>query len=100
MVAEAGVGSVLPAASVALTWKVCVPFFSERDLGELQGANVPLSTLQAKLEPASVLWNSTLTSALFFLVVTVLGALVITVSGGVVSDGPGPVGSIGVGSGV
>ena len=53
-VAVAGVGSTLPAASVALTEKVCAP--SVRPVspsGELQDANDPLSSLHANVAAPS-----------------------------------------------
>src|SRR5919206_85670 len=51
---EAGVASVLPAASVARTWKVCEP--SARPvycLGEVQAVKPPASSWHWKLTPPS-----------------------------------------------
>ena len=52
--AFAGVGSVLPAGSVALTWKACLPrsrFLSF--FGELHGRHFDPSSRHVKLEPRS-----------------------------------------------
>src|SRR5215210_6804819 len=51
----AGVASVLPAASVARTWKVWLPAVSagEIDSGLVQDVQLPLSMRHSKLEPAS-----------------------------------------------
>ena len=55
---SAGVASVLPAASVARTKKVCLPFFSFfRVVGDLHEAKSPLSTAHSKLEFDSVELN-------------------------------------------
>ncbi len=51
----AGVASVLPAVSVARTWKVCEPLTrSLYCLGEVQAAKAALSKLQVKVEPVSL----------------------------------------------
>src|SRR6185369_15598365 len=81
----AGVGSTLPAASLARTEKVCGLIVSaERDLGELQPAQLPASNLHSKLEPGSVEVKA---KAAVTAVVVPLGPLEIAVSGGVVSGG-------------
>ena len=82
-VLEAGVGSVLPAASVAFTEKVCEPFASAvYEAGEVHAVKAAPSRLQANVEPASVDVNGIDASA----VATVpVGPPVIVVSGGVVS---------------
>jgi hypothetical protein len=50
----AGVASVFPAKSVALTSKVCEPAASPvYALGEVQEAKAPASSLHSKVEPAS-----------------------------------------------
>jgi len=52
----AAFGSTLPAASIASTWKVCLPFFSFFNfLGDVQGLNFfCLSSLHWKVDPGSV----------------------------------------------
>jgi hypothetical protein len=74
---------VLPAASVALTWKVCEP--SARPLcalGLVQAEKVPLSSAHWKVEPVSLLVKLKLAFAEF---VVPLGPAVIVAMGGVVS---------------
>jgi hypothetical protein len=54
-VEEAGVGSVFPAGSVARTSKACEPSARlEYELGLVQEANAPASSLHSKVLPASV----------------------------------------------
>src|SRR5918999_1414523 len=54
-VTAAGVPSVLPAASVALTSKVCEPALRPMyDLGEVHDVNAPASSLHSNVEPASL----------------------------------------------
>jgi hypothetical protein len=75
-------GPVLPAASIALTAKVCGP--SERLLkvfGEAQDEKLPLSTRQAKLLPFSLATKAkvgelVLLELLGFCVIVVVGAIV------------------------
>src|SRR5918999_105786 len=63
-VCEAGVASVFPAASVALTSKVCEPALRPvYDFGEVQAAKAPPSSWHSKLEPASLEVNEKLGSA-------------------------------------
>ena len=51
----AGDESLLPAASRARVWNVCVPFFTPRyDFGDVQRAHAPLSSLHSKVEPGSL----------------------------------------------
>ena len=51
----AGVGSTLPASSIARTLKTCLPGFSFLYFfGDLHGLNGFLSSLHSKLEPASL----------------------------------------------
>jgi hypothetical protein len=79
----AGVGSVLPAGSVARTWKVWEP--SARAVyscGLAQGAKAASSRAHWKLEPASLEVKPKLA---LVLVVDVGGAAVMVVFGGVVS---------------
>jgi hypothetical protein len=58
---SAGVGSVLPASSVARTLKRCAPSASgPTDCGEEQGANPSPSRSHSKLEPASEELNAKL----------------------------------------
>jgi len=77
----AGEESVLPAASVARTLNLCLPFFSRLYfLGDLQGLNGFLSSLHSKLEPGSeeVNLNLTVCFLVFFgapLVIVVSGAV-------------------------
>ena len=76
-----GVGSVLPAGSVALTRKTCLPrssFFSF--LGELQVRHFDPSSRHSKLEPRSDELNAIRTVAFF---VFFGGAFVIRVFGAV-----------------
>src|SRR5918992_2653095 len=78
----AGVGSVLPAASVARTARVCGPLgCAARVCGELHTAYGPPSTAHSKVEVASVALN--VKSGVVSLVV--VGPERIVVSGGVVS---------------
>jgi hypothetical protein len=54
--ALAGVGSALPAASVAATVNVCLPrlsFFVFTFFGDLQLFDLPLSILHVNVEPSS-----------------------------------------------
>ena len=82
-VLEAGVASVLPAASVARTENVWLPFTrTEYDAGELHVAKAAPSRLQANVEPVSLELN--VKEALAVVTVPV-GPPVIVVSGGVVS---------------
>src|SRR4051812_50173116 len=83
----AGVASTLPAASVARTEKACVPTASpESDFGEEQPAQLPLSSLHWKVEPASLALKEKLA---VIAVVVAPGPLEIVVSGGVVPAGGG-----------
>ena len=54
---EAGVGSVLPAASVAFTWKLCDPSATVYAFGEVQEAKAALSNEHWNVDPASVEWK-------------------------------------------
>ena len=79
----AGVRSVLPAASVARTWKVCEPTARpEYALGDVQAANAAASSLHSNVEGVSdeEKENEALVS-----VVVAGGCAVIVVSGAVVS---------------
>ncbi len=79
----AGVGSVLPAVSVARTSNVCAPSASAAVVnGVVQAANAPASTRHWKVDPASVAVKENV--GVLSLVVPV-GPAVIVVSGGVVS---------------
>jgi len=81
----AGVESVLPAESVALTSKVWLPF--ERpvySLGEVQAPQEPLSSLHSKLEPLSEEEKLKLAE---LLCTVPEGPESMVVSGGVVSPG-------------
>ena len=54
-VCAAGVASVLPAASVARTWKVCEPSARAAVVrGDVHAANAAASTLHSNVDPASV----------------------------------------------
>jgi hypothetical protein len=87
-VRTAGVASVLPAWSVALTENVCNPSESPVSaFGEEQAANAPVSSLHSKLEPASLEENSKLAE---LEVLVAEGPELIAVSGGVVSGGVPP----------
>src|SRR5215210_4206616 len=82
-VCEAGVGSVLPAASVARTRNVWLPSASaEYAFGLAHGANPAPSSSQAKLEPGSLEANEKLAAVAF---VSAGGPKSMVVSGGVVS---------------
>src|SRR5690242_5356192 len=80
---RSGVGSTLPAASMARIWILCLPYFSFLSFsGDLHGLNfLDVSILHSKVEPGSLETN--------FMVVVVLkpvfGFLVKVVSGGVTS---------------
>ena len=79
----AGVASVLPAASVARTSKVCAPRLNAPVVnGDVHGANAAASTRHSNVEPASVAVNEKLGVVSL---VTPLGPAVIVVSGAVVS---------------
>src|ERR1035437_2491999 len=79
----AGELSTLPALSVARTRKVCLPFLTLIDLGELQAFHLPLSSLQANFEPCSSERKRKLAFASAFFVFTVrLGWDLIVVWGG------------------
>ncbi len=76
-------GSALPAGSVATTVEAVLPSASGPVwVPEVQGANVPVSSLHWKLEPASLEPNEKVGVALFD---GSLGLPLIVVSGGVVS---------------
>ena len=63
---EAGEPSVLPAASVARTSKVCEPSATPLyAFGEVQAANEPPSSLHSKVEPPSLDVNEKLGESLF-----------------------------------
>ena len=82
----AGVGSVLPAASVARTSNVCAPSASTAVVnGVLHEPQAPPSTRHANVEPVSVAVNENVG---VLSVVVPVGPAVIVVSGGVVSPGP------------
>jgi hypothetical protein len=78
----AGIGSALPAASVAVTWKVCDPGARPVYACGLVQAAVTPSSEQLKLEPDSVEVKEKLAPVAF---VGLLGLLVIVVSGALVS---------------
>ena len=79
----AGVGSVLPGESVAVTEKVCVPSARfVRPAGEVQELDVPESRMHRKVEPVSVEPKEKLADAEFD---NDGGCDVIEVSGGAVS---------------
>jgi len=81
----AGVVSLLPAGSVALTSKVCSPVDkSEYAFGELQELKLPPSRRQSNVDPASL--EEKVKDALVLVVVSD-GPSMIVVSGGVVSAG-------------
>src|SRR6266508_2811897 len=84
---EAGEPSTLPAASLARTWKLCLPFLTWTVWGEVHGWKGPSSSLHSNVELGSVEVNSKV--AVFFLVLS-LGFLVIWVSGAAVSPSPPP----------
>ena len=78
-----GLGSVLPAGSIARTSNVCGPLASVAVWnGVVQGANAPASTLHSNVEPTcvDVNWKSPVASVLGF-----ASAAVIVVFGGAVS---------------
>ena len=80
---EAGVGSTLPAASVARTVNACVPSASvPRFRGDEHGWNVPVSSRHSNVDPDSLAENVN-TGAL--LLVVPVGPVLIVVSGAVVS---------------
>jgi hypothetical protein len=82
---SAGVGSVLPALSVALTSNVCGPSARVAALkGELQAANAAASTRHSKVPSGSV--EAKLKEGAF-LPVGPAGPSAMVVSGGVVSGG-------------
>lgn len=84
----AGVGSALPASSVAKTLKVWRPFFTFFENGEVQDCAGAASSLQVKV-PGSSEMNSNVTFFFFFFDLTFFfGVLVRVVSGGSVSPGP------------
>ena len=73
----AGLGSALPALSIARTLKTCLPGFSFLYFfGDLHGLNGFLSSLHSKVEPASLEENLNLTVVAW---VFALGPLVILV---------------------
>jgi len=92
----AGVGSTLPASSIARTAKRCRRRLTFLRNGDEQAANDRLSSLHSKLAPASsaVNWNLALRLRVFR-----LGAFVISVSGGSVSTVGGGGGGGGGGAG-
>src|SRR5262249_4917282 len=56
---DAGVGSTLPAASIARTWKVCEPSARVPVLnGDVQATNAPLSMRHSKRDPSSLEVNA------------------------------------------
>src|SRR5438128_2103778 len=80
---KAGVESVLPAPSVARTWKLCEPWLNgDVVCGELHGEKALPSTRHSNVEPASL--ESKLKVGVLSLVVPV-GPPVIVVSGDAVS---------------
>src|SRR4051812_45218731 len=81
---RSGVGSTLPAASMARTWILCLPYFRcfSRS-GELHGLNFfEVSILHSKCEPASLEANPITAVRLK----PVFGFLVKVVSGGITSE--------------
>jgi hypothetical protein len=82
-VREAGVASVFPAVSVALTSNVCVPSDrASRLTGVVQGASTPASSRHWKVEPASLAENVNAAEEAF---VSAVGPESIVVSGAVAS---------------
>jgi hypothetical protein len=89
---EAGLGSALPAWSIARTWNVCVPGPSGGVVnGEAHGVNAPPSMLHSKRDPGSLEVNSKVG---VLSLVEPEGPAVIIVSGGVVSPGGGGGGAL------
>src|SRR6266540_205327 len=84
---EAGEPSTLPAASLARTWKLCLPFLTLTVWGEVHGWKGPSSSLHSNVEMGSDEVNSKL--AVFFLVLS-CGPLMIVALGAAVSPGSPP----------
>ena len=86
---DAGVGSTFPAASMARTWKLCLPLPTLVVSGEVQGSKLAASRLHSK--PATALASVPVNSNVAVLLLLLEGGpFVICVSGGFVSPlGPG-----------
>jgi hypothetical protein len=80
----AGVGSALPAASIARTWNACAPSPTVSPSGDAHAANAAPSSAHSKWSSASLPVNSNTAIAV---VAAAGGVRSSAVSGGAVSDG-------------